>query len=255
MKATSTEIAPDIFRICTFIPDFNLQFCQFLVRDEEPLLYHTGMNAVFPLVQEAVSELIDPATLRWIAFSHFEADECGSLNQWLDLAEGAQAACSFVGAMVSVNDFAARPARALEHREVFSTGKRRFRFHATPQVPHCWDAGMLFEETTGTLFCSDLFHQLGDVEAASDSADVVGRFRQAIEEYDAGPFARYLPYTEHTGSTIEALAHLGPQTLAPMHGSSYSGDATRAVHEMGNMLAKTLAPASQRAREAGAFPS
>jgi flavorubredoxin len=240
MKTTTTEIAPDIFRICTFIPDFNLQFCQFLVRDEEPLLYHTGMNALFPLVRGAVSEVIDPTTLRWIAFSHFESDECGSLNQWLELAPNARAACSFVGAMVSVNDFASRPARALEHDEVFSTGERRFRFHATPQVPHCWEAGMLFEETTATLFCSDLFHQLGDVEASSDSADVVGRFRQAITEYQGGPFAGYLPYTRQTGPTIDALAGLSPRVIAPMHGSAYLGNGEGRMREMGTMLRETL---------------
>lgn len=240
MRTTTTEIAPDVFRICTFLPDLNLQFCQFLVKDEEPLLYHSGMNVLFPLVHEAVSEIIDPATLRWISFSHFEADECGSLNQWLALAPNAQAACSFVGAMVSVNDFASRPARALEHDEVFETGKRRFRFLSTPQVPHCWEAGMLFEETTGTLFCSDLLHQLGDVEAESSSADVVGRFRQAVTEYQAGPFAWYLPYTSRTQPTIDALAALNPKVLAPMHGSSYSGDAPRALREMGAMLDETL---------------
>ena len=241
MKATTTEIAPDIFRICTFIPDFNLQFCQFLVRDEEPLLYHTGMNALYPLVHAAVSEILDPSTIRWLAFSHFEADECGSLNQWLDVAPRAQPACSFVGAMVSVNDFASRPARALEHDEVFSTGKHRFRFHSTPQVPHCWDAGMLFEETSSTLFCSDLLHQLGDVEASSDSADVVGRFQQAVEEYQSGPFAHYLPYTNRTGPTIDALADLSPRVLAPMHGTAYLGDGARTLRDMGAMLGNALA--------------
>lgn len=249
MKTTTTEIAPDIFRICTFIPDFNLQFCQFLVRDDEPLLYHTGMNALHPLIKDAVSKLIDPATIRWLAFSHFEADECGSLNQWLELAPSAEPACSFVGAMVSVNDFSTRPARALEHDEVITTGRRRFRFYATPQVPHCWDAGMLFEETTGTLFCSDLLHQLGDVEPSSDSADVIGRFQQAIEEYESSPFAHYLPYTDRTGPTIDALATLSPRVLAPMHGSSYSGNGARTLRDMGTMLAETLgaAPAHRAA--------
>lgn len=240
MQTTTTEIGPNIFRICTFIPDFDLQFCQFLVRDEEPLLFHTGMNALFPLVNQAVKGIIDPSKLRWIAFSHFEADECGSLNRWLEVAPHAQAACSFVGAMVSVNDFASRPARALEHDEVFSTGDRRFRFHATPQVPHCWEAGMLFEETTATLFCSDLFHQLGNVEPTTETADVVGRFRQAVIEYEAGPFSGYLPYTKRHAPTIEALAALKPRSLAPMHGSAYSGDAERALRDMGQMLKQTL---------------
>ena len=158
---TIDEVAPDVFRISTYVPEANLQFGQFLVRDKEPLLFETGMKGLFPAVRDAVAKVIDPTTVRWVAFSHFESDECGSLNEWLTLAPRAQAACSLVGAVVSVDDFALRPARALADGEEFTTGKRNFRFLHTPHVPHCWEAGVLFEETEGTLFCTDLLQQNG----------------------------------------------------------------------------------------------
>src|SRR5215475_6651464 len=149
------EIAPDIFRISTYFADFNLQFNQFLVRDDEPLLFETGMKQLFPLVREAVSRIIDPGSLRYVSFSHFEPDECGSLNEWLTIAPRAEALCSVVGAMVFVNDSALRPARARNNDEVIRTGKHAVRFKATPHLPHGWDAGVLFEEKTQTLLCSD----------------------------------------------------------------------------------------------------
>ena len=219
-----TEIGPDIYRISTFIPEGNLQFNQFLVRDEQPLLYHTGMKGLFPAVRDAVATLIDPSTLRWIGFSHFEADECGALTEWQTLAPEAIAVCSLVGKIVSVDDVVARrPAQAMADGEVFSTGKYRFRMLLTPHVPHCWEASLLFEETQGTLFCSDLFHQNGDVEP-STSADVVGRFKQTLVEYQQGPLANYMPYTPYTESTLQRLAALKPRTLAAMHGSTFVGD-------------------------------
>ena len=239
MTTTTTEVAPEVFRISTLISDFNLQVNQFLVRDDEPLLFHTGMKGLFPVVKEAVSTLLDPSTLRWISFSHFEADECGSLNEWLALAPQAQAACGLVGALVSVNDFADRPAKILGHDEVLSTGAHRFRFRATPQVPHAWDAGLMFEETNGTLFCSDLFHQLGDVEAITE-ADIVDRFRATLVEYNSGPFANYLPYTPQTRSILDGLAALNPKTLLPMHGSAYVGDGAKTIRDMAEMLRETI---------------
>ena len=182
-----TEIAPDIYRISTFIPEGNLQFNQFLVRDEQPLLYHTGMKGLFPVVRDAVATLLAPSTIRWIGFSHFEADECGALTEWQTLAPEATAVCSLVAKIVSVDDVVARrPAQALADGEQLCTGKYRFRLLQTPHVPHCWEASLLFEETQGTLLCSDLFHQNGDVEP-STSADVVGRFKQMLVEYQQGP--------------------------------------------------------------------
>ena len=234
-----TEIAPDVFRLSLFIPEANLQFNQFLVRDDEPLLFHTGMRAIFPMVRDAVAQLIDPATLRHISFSHFEADECGSLNDWLEIAPNAQAACSFVGAEVSINDFASRPARSLEDGETFSTGKYSFRFIHTPHLPHCWEAGLLFEETNRTLFSSDLFHQLGEVEAQTSNS-VIDRVRNTFLEYDGGPFAGYMPYTRQTERNLNKLIDLETATIAAMHGSTYSGDGARALRDFGEVMKELL---------------
>jgi len=236
---TITEIAPDVYRISTFVPEGNLQFNQFLVKDDEPLLFHTGMNALFPTVREAVASLIDPATLRWVSFSHFEADECGSLNSWLEIAPHAQAVTSFVGAVVSVNDFAIRPARAMEDGETFGTGKYKFRFMHTPQVPHCWEAGLLFEETNGTLFSSDLFHQNGDVEALTDK-DIIDRVRTTLVDYQAGPLANYMPYTKNTDGIMQRLAELKPRTIAAMHGSTYVGNGEQAVRDLAVVMREVL---------------
>ncbi|MCC2640531.1 MAG: uncharacterized protein K0S45_944 [Nitrospira sp.] len=222
--ARITEIAPDLFHISTFLAPLNLQFNQFLVRDEEPLLFHTGPRALFAPVKEAVASLIDPARLRWIGFSHVEADECGSLPEWQTLAPESTAVCSLVGKLVSVDDCVAlRPALGMADGEVLSTGKYRYRFLHTPHVPHCWEAGLLFEETQRTLLCSDLFHQSGDVEPATES-DVLDRCRQVLIEYQQGPLANYIPYGTLTDATLQRLAGLRPKTLATMHGSTYVGD-------------------------------
>lgn len=241
---TITEIAPDLYRLSTFNAEANLQFNQFLVRDDEPLLFHTGMRSLFPTVRDAVAKLIDPATLRWIGFSHFEADECGSLREWQTLAPNATAVCSLVGKIVSVDDVvAARPAEPLEDGDLISTGRYGFRFLRTPHVPHCWDAGLLFEETHGTLFCSDLFHQSGDVEPLTTS-DIIGRVRQTLLDYEQGPLAGYLPYTHHTAEILERLSRLRPRTLAIMHGSAFSGDGEKAVKELGQVMKEVFGPGS-----------
>lgn len=235
-----TEIAPDVYRISTFVPEGNLQFNQFFVRDEEPLLYHTGMKGLFPAVRDALATLIDPVTIRWIGFSHFEADECGALTQWQTLAPAATAICSLVAKLVSVDDVVAlRPARPLGNGELLCTGKYRFRFLQTPHVPHCWEASLLFEETQGTLFCSDLLHQNGDVEP-STSTDVIGRCKQTLLEYEQGPFANYLPYTPYTEATFQRLAALKPRTLAAMHGSAFVGDGGQALTDLAQVLHEVL---------------
>lgn len=237
-----TEIAPEIFRINTFVPEINLGFSQFLVRDDEPLLFHTGMRSLFPLVHEAVGKLIDPSTLRWVGFSHFEADECGSLNEWQEAAPRAAAVCSFVGKVVSVDDFAPKnPARSLEDGEIFETGSKRYRFLATPHVPHCWEAGMLLEETTGTLFCSDVLHQAGDVQPLTES-DIVGAAREALVEGEQGPLAGYFPYTVKTDAQLKRLVDLNPQVLAVMHGSVFRGDGGRALSDYAAMIGEVLGP-------------
>jgi len=236
-----TEIAPDLYQISTFVPESNLQFNQFLVRDEQPLLFHTGMKGLFPVVRDAVATLLAPSQIRWIGFSHFEADECGALTVWQTLAPSATGVCSLVAKVVSVDDVVAlRPTQALADGEQFSTGTYRFRFLQTPNVPHCWDAGLLFEETQGTLFCSDLFHQNGDGEP-STSADVVGRFKQMLVDYQQGPLANYLPYTSHTEPTLQRLAALKPRTLATMHGSTFIGDGERAIADLAQAMKDVLA--------------
>ena len=234
-----TEIAPECYRISTYIPEIDLQFNQFLIKDDEPLLFHTGMRVLFPAVREAVASVIDPSTIRWISFSHFEADECGSLNEWLQTAPAAQPVCSMVGALVSINDFALRPAKGMNDGEVLETGQHRFRFAQTPHVPHCWEAGMLFEETKGTLFCSDLFHQMGDVEPWTES-DVIDRARKTLIDYQAGPFANYMPYTKHTNGIMQGLAALNPQTLAPMHGSAFAGNGSQAIRDLAGVMREVL---------------
>ncbi len=234
-----TEIAPDLFRISVFAEAINLQFNHFLVRDQEPLLFHTGLRGMFPEVREQIAKVIDPAKLRWIAFSHFESDECGSLNEWLSLAPNAQAVCGLVGALVSVNDFAVRPARAMSPAEVLTTGKYRFRYYPTPHLPHGWDAGVLFEESTSTLFCSDLFHHDGDVEAVT-SSDILGRVRQTLTAYQQGPLANYMPYTPNTGLILEGLAGLKPKLLATMHGSSYNGNGEQALRDLTVVMSDVL---------------
>jgi len=234
-----SEIAPDLYRISTYVPEIDLQFNQFLVKDDEPMLYHTGMRALFPAVLGEVASVLDPSRVRWIGFSHFEADECGSLNEWLRAAPHAEPVCSTVGALVSVNDFSARPARQMADGEVLETGKYRFRFVQTPHVPHCWEAGLMFEETNATLLCSDLFHQGGDVEPLTES-DVIERARRTLVEYQAGPFANYMPYTRQTDGILRRLAGLKPRTVAPMHGSAFKGDGERAIRDLAEVMREVL---------------
>ena len=233
------EIAADIFRISTYVPDFNLQFNQFLVKDDEPLLFETGMKQIYPLVREAVSKVIDPSSLRYISFSHFEPDECGSLNEWLAGAPRAQAVCSVVGAMVFVNDSALRPARGLQNDEIVQTGKYTFRFKSTPHLPHGWDAGFLFEEKTKTLLCSDLLGHAGDGSPVTES-DIVGRFRATTSAFQGGPLSNYMPYTAHTQAQIRELASLKPRACATMHGSTFVGDGEKALLDMGVVMKELL---------------
>jgi len=233
------EIGPDLYRISVFVPEFQLQFNHFLVQDDEPLLFHTGFKGMFPDVKEALATVIDPATLRRISFSHFESDECGALNHWLEAAPKAEPVCSMLGAVVSVNDFAIRPPRGLQDGETFSTGKYRFRLCRTPHLPHGWDASVLYEETNKTLLCSDLFHQVGEVEPLTQG-DIIGRCEAALREYQAGPLADYSPYTHYTRALFEKLADLRPERLAVMHGSSFEGDGEKALHDLAGVFENTF---------------
>lgn len=233
------EIAPDVYRISTYVPEFNLQFNQFLVKDDQPLLFHTGMRMLFPVVREEISKIIDPAKIRWIGFSHFESDECGALNDWLAVAPEAEPVCSLVGALVSVNDFSVRPARGMTDGERLETGKYSFRFLHTPHVPHCWEAGLMFEETNKTLLCSDLFTHWGEVEALT-SSDIVGRFKQDLITGEQGPLAQAYPYSAKTEEQLKRIAALEPQTLAVMHGSSFSGNCKQAIEDLAEAMREVL---------------
>lgn len=226
-----SEIAPDVYRISVFVPQFNLQFNHFLIKDDEPMLYHAGMKQMFPLLREAVSKIIEPSKIRWIGFSHFEVDECGGLNEWLQLAPNAQAVCSEVGALVNMGDFAIRPAHAMADNDILNTGKHQYRFIRTPHLPHGWDAGVMFEETNGTLLCSDLFHQNEEVVAITDK-DILASHKRSIMALEQGPLMDYAPYTHNTPKLLNALAALNPTTLATMHGSSFNGDCSQALRDL-----------------------
>jgi flavorubredoxin len=245
--AKTTEIAPNIYRISIYAQRGNVQFNHFLVKDDEPLLFHTGLRGMHTDIREAVSKLIKVSDLRHISFSHFESDECGALNEWLGVAPRADVICSQVGALVCVNDFIGRPARALADGEAFSTGKYRFRYCQTPHLPHGWDAGVLFEETQRTLLCSDLFHQAGDIEPIT-SDDVVGRTFEAMKAYQAGILAEYVPYTPLTAQNLKKLADLKPTTLAIMHSSSFTGDCARALCDLNAVYREVFGRGSQHAR-------
>ncbi len=244
-KARVTEIVPDLYAISIYVPEFNLRFNHFLIKDEEPLLFHTGMRQMFPLVRDAVARVIDPSTLRWISFSHFEADECGALNEWLAMAPQAEPVCGLVGALVSVNDFSIRQARVLAHDEVLKTGKYRLRLRQTPHVPHNWEASLLFEEVTRTLLCSDLFTHEGDVEAATES-DIIDRAKASLIEGQKGPFANAYPYTPVTDPILHGLADLRPKQLALMHGSAFVGDGEKALRDLAVIMREVLGPGTDR---------
>lgn len=244
-RARVVEIAPDHYAVSIYVKEFNLRFNHFLIKAEEPLLFHTGMKHMFPLVREAVARVIDPATLRWISFSHFEADECGALNEWLAVAPHAEPICGLVGALVSVNDFSIRQAHVLAHDQILKIGKCRIRYRQTPHVPHNWEAGLLFEEVTRTLLCSDLFSHEGDVEPVTES-DVVDRAKRALIEGQEGSFANAYPYTPLTEPILQGLADLRPKQLALMHGSAFVGDGERALQDLAATMREVLGPGTAR---------
>ncbi len=217
METTTTEIADDIYRLSTFVPDAGMTFNQILIKADEPLLFHTGMRALFPLVSEAANRVVPLSSLRWVSFGHFEADECGAMNQWLGAAPDAQVAFGGLGCMVSVDDQADRPPRPLGDDEVLDLGGKRVRYLATPHVPHGWDAGVLYEETTSTLLCGDLFTQVGDGPAVRTDSPM----EPTIAAEDQFGYSCLAP---SSAATVTRLAELAPTTLALMHGPAYSGD-------------------------------
>ncbi len=230
METRINEIAAGIYRLSTFVPEIappaGFTFNQFLILGEEPLLFHTGLRRMFPLVHAAVGRLILPERLRWIAFGHYEADECGAMNEWLAVAPKSEVAHGQTGCLVSLNDMADRAPRVLQDRELVDLGGgKRVRYLDTPHTPHGWDAGVLFEESTGTLLCGDLFTQLGDGPALTDD-DIVG---PAIAAED---IFKYSSLSPGMGATIRRLSELSPRTLALMHGPSFSGDGGSALRAL-----------------------
>ena len=230
METKISEIADGIFRLSTFVPDMfppaGFTFNQFLVRGDEPLMFHTGLRKMFPLNRDALSRLIPLDRLRWVTFGHFEADECGAMNEWLAVAPKAELAHGHTGVMVSLNDMADRAPRALNDGETIDLGGgKKVRYLDTPHTPHGWDAGVLYEESTGTLLCGDLFTQLGNGPALTES-DIVG---PAIAGEDLFQYSSLGP---SMGTTLRSLAKLSPRTLALMHGPSFSGDGGAALRAL-----------------------
>jgi flavorubredoxin len=228
-----TEVTEGIYRINTAaaIPGGAFSFNQYLIVDDEPLLFHTGPRAMFPLVREAVASVLPPERLRHISFSHVEADECGSLNDWLRVAPEAHPLCGQIAAMVSINDMADRPPRALADGETISIGRRRVRWIDTPHLPHGWEAGYLFEETTRTLFCGDLFTQPGAGVEAVTTGDIVGPSEAFRGEMD------YYSHAKNGASLVGKLADTEPELLACMHGSAWRGDGAELLRVLAARLA------------------
>lgn len=230
METKVDEVADGVFRLSTFVPDIappaGFTFNQFLVLGDEPLMFHTGLRKMFASNRDALARILPPERLRWIAYGHFEADECGAMNEWLAVAPEATAAHGATGVMVSLNDFADRPPRVLADGDVLDLGGgKRVRFIDTPHTPHGWDAGVLYEESTGTLLCGDLFTQAGDGPPLIHG-DVVG---PAIAGED---LFRYSSLNPGMGATLRRLAEFAPRTLALMHGPSFAGDGAAALHAL-----------------------
>ncbi|HKW95352.1 MAG TPA: MBL fold metallo-hydrolase [Methylomirabilota bacterium] len=244
METRVDEITERVYRLSTFLPTVGptgFTFNQFLVDAEEPLLFHCGQRALFPAVSAAVARVMDVRRLRWIAFSHIEADECGALAEWLEAAPAATVTHGAIGCAIWLTDQSPRPPRALADDEVLDLGGRRVRHLDTPHVPHCWDAGLLFEETTGTLFTSDLFTHVGDPPALTEG-DILSPAMAAEQHFG------YTAVSPATGATIRRLAALAPRTLAVMHGSSFSGDAPAALQTLARFYDERQAAAAASAR-------
>ena len=240
METQTTEVADGIYRFSTFVPDVGptgFTFNQYLIDDEQPLLFHTGHRAMFPSLAETVARIIPVDRIRWIAFGHVEADECGAMNELLAAAPNAEVAHGTLGCLVSLNDLADRPPVPLTDGQVLELGVHRVRHIDTPHVPHGWEARVLYEETTDTLLCGDLFTQLGRGPAIT-TGDIVGAAAQAEDVFGASCL------TPNTGPTIRRLAGLAPGTLAVMHGSCFTGDGERALLALADEYDRRLAGAS-----------
>lgn len=237
MQTQIHEIASGLYRLSTYVPEIaapaGFTFNQFLIDGDEPLLFHCGPRGLFPLVSAAVARVMPIERLRWITFGHVEADECGAMNAWLAAAPQATVAHGMTACMVSLNDMADRPPRPLTDGETIDLGGKRVRYIDTPHVPHGWEAGLLYEEVTGTLLCGDLFTHAGNGPALTED-DVVEPAMIAEDLFRAtsiGPL---------TAPTLRRLAGLSPTTLAVMHGSSYAGHAATALYELADAYERRL---------------
>lgn len=234
-KTRIDEIADGIYRVSTPVPPNpdlppGFSFNQFLIVDDEPLLFHTGPKRLFPLTREALATVIAPQSLRYIAFSHVEGDESGSLAEWLETAPHAGPVCSKVGAMIFANDATDRPTRALADGEVLSLGKKSVRWFDAPHVPHGWECGFIGETTTKTLLCGDLFTQAGADNPPVTESEILGPSEAMRKMMD------YFAHSPHTRATLERLAAFEPRLLACMHGSSYRGDGAQHLRALATSL-------------------
>jgi flavorubredoxin len=229
METRVTEIAEGVHQLTTHVAEMNFSFNQYLVAGDQPLLFHTGPRQMFPLVSDAVARVVPVNSLRWITFGHVEADECGSMNEWLAAAPDSTVAQSGIGCMVSLGDLADRPPRPLADGEVLDTGGHRLRWIDTPHLPHGWEAGILYDETTKTLLCGDLFTQQG-AYAASTTGDIVGPAAAAEDVF--GSYS----LTPSSGTRLRALAGLDVVTLALMHGPAFTGDCSAALTDLADDL-------------------
>jgi flavorubredoxin len=239
METRIDEVASRIYRFSTFVPEIGptgFTFNQYFIDDDEPLLFHTGPRAMFPLVADAISTITPLERLRWITFGHLESDECGAMNLLLAAAPHAEVAHGTLGCLVSFNDLADRMPVPLADGQVIELGEHRVRHIDTPHVPHGWEARVLFEESTKTLLCGDLFTQLGD-PAALTTDDILETSSFAEDVFGATCI------TPRTGPTIRNLAALAPETLAVMHGSCFAGDGAKALIELADEYDARLASA------------
>ncbi len=228
MHADIDEIADGIYRISTFVPDvtpMGFTFNQFLLRAEEPLLFHAGHRGMFPYIAEAVATVLPVESVRWLSFGHVEADECGAMNMWLTAAPSSEVTFGALGCDLSLGDMCDRPPRPLAEGEVLDLGGKRVRQISTPHVPHGWEAQVLYEETTGTLLCGDLLTHAGRGPAVTTD-DVVEAALATEGMFHA------MSGTPQTAVILRSLGDLQPATLALMHGSSFQGDGRRALHDL-----------------------
>ncbi len=234
MSVQIDEIAEGIYRISTPVAPSEFPggftYNQFVIDDDAPMLFHTGMNRIFPQVRAAVASIVPLERLRYVGFSHVEADECGALNAFLEAAPNAVPVCSAIGARVAIGDFSLRPPRGMKHGERLALGRHTMQWLDAPHVPHGWDCGYMLEELTGTLFCGDLFTQPGDQHAPVVDTDILApseAMRKRVNYYALGP---------ETRPTLERIAQLRPRLLACMHGSAWRGDGARLLRSLADAL-------------------